>query len=413
MIPPVDENVLKHNPRFEKLYNTITTSILNSDGSTKIDPSAKHRDAVCQELKAYRLKAARVHLIRAAISTAIPTRIPQAAKQEDGGQQRQLKQRQSQQHRRTKSQSQPQTQTQTQTSQAQAQAQAQTQAQAQAQTPPLPPDLVELLVLIPPFLNNASTLPPSSVALLLASPPFTELPALFPKLLDAVSSRLTAQAKALARVLSPTTNPSYIHRVIPSLPSIAATLVSELAASRAQLSAARLAATAALTRHLQQHTEALALLLRALEAKHGPVAASSELRASAARHDAQAWALAAEALLWETRQQAYPPEARAALANYRQHLRDAGRRLEDGARVREAELADYGVDVDSQNDNGGDYGDDEDRAGGRSRARRARGGRGTATADENKERMMREIARVWREMETRLKEIQGDLNRLR
>lgn len=198
-------------------------------------------------------------------------------------------------------------------------------------------------------------------------------------------------------MLSPTTNPSYVHRVIPSLPLIASTLTADLATSRSKLSRARLATATALTRHLQQHTEALAVLLRALEAKHGPVSTSCELRAVEARQGAQARALASEALLWETRRQAYPPEARAALASYRQHLRDAGRRLEDGARVREAELADYGV-VDS--------GRRDSRLPGRER-------RATLTVDKNKERTMREMARLWREMETRLREIRCDLNRLR
>ncbi|KAI3329708.1 hypothetical protein F4824DRAFT_375138 [Ustulina deusta] len=381
MLPPVDDSVLKNNPRFEKLYHTITTSILNSDGSTKIDPSAKQHDAVRQELQAYRLKAARIHLLRTAISTAVSdqaTTPPQPANQDpDKEQQRQPRQYQ---HRHSKSRLQPQPQAQTQP------------------TPALPPDLVQLLLLIPAFLNNASTLPPSSVSLLLTSPPFTELPALFPSVAALVSARLTAQAKTLARVLSPSTNPSYIHRVIPSLPSLASSLVADLAASKTALSRARLAVAASLTRHLAQHTEALALLLRALEAKHDLVATSSELRAAEACQDAHAWAMAAEALLWETRHLAYPPEARAALVHYRQHLRDAGRRLEDGTRVREVELADYGVDVDRR----------DSLAGGRPRGRGRRG-----TADENKERTMREMARVWREMETRLQEIEGDLNRLR
>ncbi|KAI0401777.1 hypothetical protein F4802DRAFT_600779 [Xylaria palmicola] len=381
MLPPVDDAILKKNPRFEKLYEALTTSILNPDGSTKIDPSAQQRDAVRQELKAYRLKAARVHLLRGAISTAVPD---QTAQQELGDEDQQQQHQLQPRHRRSKPR--PQSQ--------------------KPQTPSLPPDLVELLILIPPFLNNASTLAPSSVALLLTSPPFADLPAHFPRLLDVVSARLTSQAKTLARVLSPTTNPSYIHRVIPSLPSIAGTLVSDLAASQTELHRARLATAAALTRHLRRHTGALALVLAALEAKHGPVARSSELRAAAARQEAQAWSLAAGALLWEVRQRTYPPEARAALAGYRQHLRDAGRRLEDAARVREVELADYGVDVGA---------DEEQRAaasssreGGRLRGRGRRG-----TADENKERTMREMARVWREMETRLLEIQGDLNRLR
>ncbi|KAI1178139.1 hypothetical protein F4777DRAFT_126672 [Nemania sp. FL0916] len=380
MLPPVDDSVLQKNPRFQKLYNTITTSILNPDGSTRMNTSAKQRDDVRQELKAYRLKAARVQLVRSAISTAIPTQISPSTKLEDEQQQqKQHKQRNQHppQHRRTQSRSHQQNQT--------------------DQPSSLPPDLLELLIHLPPFLNNASTLPPSSVALLLTSSPFTELPALFPKVLGVVSARLASQAKTLARVLSPTTNPSYIHRVIPTLPFIASTLVSDLDASQAKLSRTRLATTAALTRHFGQHAEALALLLRAIEAKHGVVATLSELRATEARQEAQAWALAAEALLWETRGLAYPPEARVALANYRRHLRDAGRRLEDGTRVREVELAEYGVRVDKGADS---------RPRGRER-------RGTVTVDENKERALREMARVWREMDTRLREIQGDLSRLR
>ncbi|KAI1276482.1 hypothetical protein F5Y07DRAFT_137514 [Xylaria sp. FL0933] len=385
MLPPVDDSVLKNNPRFEKLYNTITTSILNPDGSTKTDPSAKQRDAVCQELHAYRLKAARIHLLRTAISTAIPNQTTQSqpAKQEAGTEQQ--KHQSQYQHKRSKSRLQPQPQAQT----------------KQTTTPALPPDLAQLLLLIPAFLNNASTLQPSSLSLLLTSPPFTELPTLFPDLTALVSARLTSQAKTLARVLSPSTNPSYIHRVIPSLPSIANTLISDLATSKTALSRARLVATSSLTEYLGQHTEALTLVLRALEAKHDLVATSSELRAAQAYQEAQAWAMAAEALLWETRYLAYPPEARAALLHYRQHLRDAGRRLEDASRVREAELADYGVDVDRR-----DYSQIPGERRPRGRGRRA-------TVDENKETKMREMARVWREMETRLKEIQGDLSRLR
>ncbi|KAI8625114.1 hypothetical protein F5Y19DRAFT_467345 [Xylariaceae sp. FL1651] len=356
MLPPVQDSVLKGNPKFEKLYNTIANSILNPDGSTKVDPSVKKRDAIREELHAYRLKAARVHLLRTAISTVIPSQAPQPTKQEQ----------KPQQHRRSKSQPQKQA----------------------PPTPSLPPDLIQLLLLIPSFLANASTLPPASVTLLLSSPPFTDLPTLFPRVLDLVSSRLNSQASTLARILNPSTNPSYIHRTIPSLPSSATALVSDLAASKAELSRSRLAATASLTDHLRQHSEAITLLLHALEAKHGSAARSSELRAENASYQAREWSLAAEALLWETRQLAYPPQSRTALANYRQHLRDAGRRLEDGARVREIELADYGVST-------------------------MRGRERSRTADENKERTMREMARVWREMETRLHEIQGDLNRLR
>lgn len=185
------------------------------------------------------------------------------------------------------------------------------------------------------------------------------------------------------------------------MPDVTNDLVSSITTLKAELSAARLAATTSLTNLLENNTKALSLLVHALEIKHGLAAAYAELRATEAKQLATDWALAAEALLWDTRQLAYPPEARTALANYRRHLRDAGRRLEDGARVREAELADYGVasvrDTDAEKSEVA-----------------AAGERGVWTAgDEHKERTMREMARVWREMEARLREIQGDLNRLR
>ena len=46
MFPPIDDAVLKNNPDFAALYNTLTTAILNPNGSTKHDASAKERDAV-------------------------------------------------------------------------------------------------------------------------------------------------------------------------------------------------------------------------------------------------------------------------------------------------------------------------------------------------------------------------------
>jgi hypothetical protein len=45
MLPPVDKAVLQNNPQFAALYNTLTTVILNPDGSTKHDPASKEREA--------------------------------------------------------------------------------------------------------------------------------------------------------------------------------------------------------------------------------------------------------------------------------------------------------------------------------------------------------------------------------
>ena len=46
MFPPVDDAVFQNNPEFATLYNTLTTAILNPNGSTKNDPSAKDREVV-------------------------------------------------------------------------------------------------------------------------------------------------------------------------------------------------------------------------------------------------------------------------------------------------------------------------------------------------------------------------------
>ncbi|KAI1343651.1 hypothetical protein F5Y15DRAFT_426248 [Xylariaceae sp. FL0016] len=353
MLPPADVAVFQNNPKFEALYKTLTTSILNPDGSTKNDPGAKKRDAVKEELKAHRLKATRQHLLRQAISTAIPTPNPDP---EPPQPQRQPSNRRA----RPRPQSQP-----------------------ESQQPPLPPDLMNLLLLLPPFLDRASTMPPADLLLLLSNPPFSNLEALFPQLVAAVSARLISQATALARVLSPNTNSSYIHRQIPSLPSIATSLQSHLQSQKQALSSARLRATHTLTSHLSAQTDLLARLLRLLDTKHGPAARSAVLRAQHGALSARTLALASEALLWDARATVYPLEARRALGHYQRHLRDATMRLGDGIRVREAELRDYGVRADP------------------------------SEGDRDKERTMREMGRVWREMEGRLREVRGDLDRLR
>lgn len=231
-------------------------------------------------------------------------------------------------------------------------------------------------------------MPPSSLALLLSRPPFSNLQTLFPSLTSTLSATLSRQANALARVLNPNTNPSYIHRSVPTLASTTLSLQHSVSASAATLSRSRQRAAHELVAHLSRHARALARLVRVLEAKHGPAARSAALRAEEAGLEARSWAVAAEALLWDARRAAYPPEARRALANYRRHLGDARMRLGDAVRVREAALADYGVVP-------------------------AAAGAGDEPAEEtSKERTMREMARVWREMEARLDEIRGDLDRL-
>ncbi|KAI1479398.1 hypothetical protein F4774DRAFT_123970 [Daldinia eschscholtzii] len=378
MLPPIDEAVLKQNPDFDRLYKTLTGSLLNPDGSTRSnDPAAKKRDAVHNELKDYRLKATKQHLLRRAIAAAAAaspepnTRTSSnSTASSNPSSKLQLPQQQylSQPNRRARPR--PQTQTQTFT---------------QTQVPP--PEILDLLLLLPPFLSNPTSLSPPALGLLLSRPPFSHLPSLFPILTATISTTLSRQAGSLARVLNPHTNPSYIHRSVPALASTTTALLSTISSSSLALSHARQRAAYDLASHLSQHAAILAQLVRVLESKHGPAARSAELRAEEANLSVRAWALAAEALLWDARRAVYPPEARRALTNYKRHLGDARMRLADTLRVRQAELEDYGV-IPTEK-------------------------RGQCGEQSSKERTMREMARVWREMESRLNEVKGDLDRLR
>lgn len=46
MFPPVEASVLAENPDFASLYTTLTTEVLNPDGTTRAEPEAKARNAV-------------------------------------------------------------------------------------------------------------------------------------------------------------------------------------------------------------------------------------------------------------------------------------------------------------------------------------------------------------------------------
>ncbi|KAK4454872.1 hypothetical protein QBC34DRAFT_433119 [Podospora aff. communis PSN243] len=338
MLPPVEDAVLQHNPNFAALYKTLTTSILNPDGSTKHDHAAKERNAVREELKKHRLEAAKKHLLVQAISSVDPT--PQETKPAPS-----LSRRAKPQPPRT-------------------------------QISDLPSPLLDLLLLLPPFLSHPPPpLDPPSTALLLNSPPFSSFPSLLPSLSTLLSTTLHTSAVHLARVANPATNPSFVHRTIPSLPDHLATLTTSITTRQDSLTRSRLAAATSLSALLHYHAQALALLLRSLEAKHGPIARSLEFRATEVSLTAQRQETEAQIALWNVRKETYTPEVAVALGNYVAHLKDAKARLGEAVRTLRAELDGYGV--------GGE-----------------------------REGRMREMARVKREMGRQVEDVRGDLERL-
>jgi hypothetical protein len=184
-----------------------------------------------------------------------------------------------------------------------------------------------------------------------------------------------------------------VHRSIPALPSYAASLASTITDRKAELTRARLAAAAELTTLLQDQTAVLAQLLRALEAKHGPIARSLEFRATEAALTAQRQEAEAETALWAARRDTYTPEAARALVSYASHLRDAKSRLAEAVQTLKGELEAYGVEAAGE--------------GGDATARATGGMRGGG-----KEKVMREMARVYRDMSRQVEEVRSDLERL-
>ncbi|KAK1751167.1 hypothetical protein QBC47DRAFT_435004 [Echria macrotheca] len=347
MLPPVEDTVLQNNPDFAALYNTLTSVVLNPDGSTKNDPAAKERHAVREELKRHRVHAARNNLLIHAISTANPSLLSESKPPPTLG------------SRRAKPQPR---QTSTSTS-----------------TSDLPQPLLDLLLLLPPFLQQKTTLSDDQTAVLLNNPPFSDFPTLLPRLAQLISASLHASAVHLARIANPATNPSYVHRTVPSLPSHLSSLTASIGERKTALTQARLSSATTLNRLLQGHAHVLTQLLRLLEAKHGPIARSLESRAAEAALLAQTQNAEVEGLYWKAVREVYSPEVRRALGNYVHHLRDARGRVGEGVRALRGELEGYGV---------------EDG--------RAKG----------KERTMREMARVKKEMGKQVDEARADLERL-
>ncbi|KAH7320286.1 hypothetical protein B0I35DRAFT_408965 [Stachybotrys elegans] len=329
MFPPVDEAVLRNNPDFAILYNKLTNVVLNPDGSSKTTSASRERAAVQKDLEQHRLTAAKRHLITRAIASASPPDV--------------------------------------------------SSSRPSAKAASLPEPLLELLLLLPPLLEAGNSLAPDSLALLLSSPPLSDLESLMPDLAALVSASLRSWALNLARITHPSTNPSYLHRHIASLPQDLSNLTTQADEARRALAAARLGTVSSLTDLLQSYGQAVTHLIRALEAKHGVIARSLELRAAHVLHEAQLAEVDAEQTRLNLTKEVYPPDVTYALNNYASHLKDAKIRGEERIKGLHDELAEYGVGV---------------------------------PGGEAKEKTMREMARVRQEMAKQLGDAKVDIERL-
>lgn len=242
-----------------------------------------------------------------------------------------------------------------------------------------PDSLADLLLILPSLVDSDQPIDPDAAALILSSPPFSELESLLPELGAVISTTLHTSAIGLARIIHPSTNSSYLHRHIPSLPADHKALRDRLSEAQLGLMSSRLRALTLLTELLSSYTQSLTLLIRSLESKHGVAARSLELRALDVSLEAQRIELDARNASNSVSKDMYSPEAVTALRHYLSHLKDAQVRAAERVRGLQAELAEYGVGVDQ---------------------------------DGGKEKAMKEMARVYREMESQMEDVKRDLDRL-
>jgi hypothetical protein len=227
---------------------------------------------------------------------------------------------------------------------------------------------------------------PAHIKLLESTPKWQSFPKHLPYLASLLSTHLQTQASALTRILSPTTNPSFLHRSIPKLCIGITNLQEDIATKRLLLYKQRSALTAQATTLLQAYQAAIALTIQLLEtSKHGSLSLERHYltKINYLALEVQKVELDAREKDVKGKKIVYTPETVEALGRYKENLRDARERLNDRKRGAERVLWGYGV------------------------GRREEGG------GKEKEKVMREIARVYGELEKEIRDVGRDVDRLR
>jgi hypothetical protein len=239
--------------------------------------------------------------------------------------------------------------------------------------------LIELILLLSSYLTFGP-LTSSSQKLLDSTTTWTSLPVHLPKIATLLSAHLHAQALALARVHSPSTNASYLHRSIPKLvPAVQSSQLS-IQEKKTNLAQRRGELVSKTTTLLSLYHLATTLTILHLEqTKHGIL--SRHIRSKT-----DLLALTAKITEYEAREKAtrgerlvYTEEVKSALGEYMRNLRDGRERLKEKKATAQRVLWGYGV----------------------------------GREDSGKERTMREIARVYDEMIIEVKDVGRDVERLR
>ncbi|KAG9242869.1 hypothetical protein BJ878DRAFT_148064 [Calycina marina] len=329
MLPPIEDSVLQSNPKFASLHEILKVSILTPNGATKLHPAKRERDAVTEELRSVRSRAAKRHILKSALAGVNLSTPPVSAK-------------------KTAS--------------------------------PLPAELVELILLLISTLFHPVS--PIQHKLLFSTTQFQTISQHLPAISALLSSHLHAQALALVRIQTPTINPSFLHRGIPKLCQNVSAIKKEVVERKAELEKRRGVLVTNTTTLLSIYHLASTLTIRLLEQTlHGSVARHTRSHAELLLLTAKSTVLAVKEKSVRAEKIIYTPEVVAALRNYTEELRDGEERLRGRERDAKRVLWGYGV--------------------------------GREEGGEGKEKVMREIARVYGELMREVREVARDVERLR
>ena len=212
---------------------------------------------------------------------------------------------------------------------------------------------------------------------------WTSLRTHLPAIGSLLSAHLHTKALALVRIQSPNTNASYLHRGIPKLVSNTIVLKDDIAAQKLDLENRRLVLVSKTTTLLSIYHLAITLIVRILEqTKHGSVARHVKSKAEFLSLSAKQAELEIKEKATKAERLVYTTEVADALQNYMRNLRDGQERLKERERDAKRVLWGYGVG-------------------------RAVGG------GEEKEKIMKEIAKVYGNLVHEVTEVGRDVERLR
>lgn len=184
------------------------------------------------------------------------------------------------------------------------------------------------------------------------------------------------------------TTPPLTNLTIPHLPTTISHLTTfTLPTLYSSVLHARLDTAKSVRDLLAQYSTAYTLLIKTLEAKHGTIARSLEFKASETALLAQKAEKESELAVLGVRREVYTPEVKRALVEYKKWLVAEQERIRGEIERGEEVLGGYGVRINTE-------------------------GGGEGGGDAEKEKVMREIARVYGEMEREVDVVRKDLERL-